>query len=281
MMIMQIVSAALLLGLGFWAGSVFTRAPQTQATFLKPVFKTEGAARPKSIRSPASIATPHTPAASDPIAGQPVDLAAFLQNFNIADVHEACDFVHNRFIDHAVTSNAPFVGALENHADHHAYLEGLGVRLAVGEKYWLGRGELDIDGEKASLQVVLDSHDFLPARDADNTNSCFRAQLTLTFASQPPLITGLDACTDSLVTKNQVYYLNWESFGDLSIGRKLAVVQIPLPESPSTAVEVMRTNDHAWTLAPGFSWEAIPLERGLELMEEADRKSSDAVARAE
>jgi hypothetical protein len=188
--------------------------------------------------------------------------------FAIADVHEACEFAHNRFLDQTVGSHASFVEGLENFNDHRAYIEALGKRLAENEKFWVGKGDLELEGGKARFEIVMDSHEFLPEAEDEDSASCFRAHIRVNFADGRGFSTATDACTDSLVTKNRNYYMNWEAFGDVEIGRQLAVVQIPLPESSGAELEFMRSNDQAWLTGKGFHWESVPLEQGLSLIDE-------------
>ncbi len=271
----KILNVSLLLFAGFLAGTHFSSHDDKATLSL-----TAHRAAPSSVtaRGPASVdaqagnapnSSPMSlsaPAAKD--ANEPVDLAAYLLKFGIADVHAACEFAHNRFLDRTVAAHASFVEGLENFKDHKAYLNALGQRLAEDEKFWIGRGDLDINGGKARLEVIMDSHAFLPDAGDEDKASCFRAHIRLNFADGHKFATAVDACTDMLVTKNRNYYLNWESFGDLEIGKSLAVVQIPLPESNGADLEFMRSSGSTWASAAGFHWDPVPLDQGLRLIDQ-------------
>lgn len=275
-MVIQMINAALLLFAGFLAGNYFSATPVTN-TPLPPHAAIAASTQAKEAgivtitagRAPASApAALSNTSTSDPRRSAPVDLAAYLTKFGIADVHEACEFAHNRFLDQTVASHAAFVEALVNFKDHKKYLSALGKRLAEDEKFWIGRGDLDLDSGKARIEVIMDSHAFLPDAEADDKTSCFRARIRVDFANGRNFSTAVDACTDSLVTKNRNYYLNWESFEDLEIGRNLAVVQIPLPESTGAELEFMRSSGQTWSVGQGFHWNAVPLDQGLRLIDQ-------------
>lgn len=270
-MAIQLINAILLLSAGFIAGNWFSAKPSTAtsdgALIVAPTpHRTRTTSAPNSSRAPASVTSTLTSAENKTAGERPVDLAAYLLRFAISDVHEACEFAHNRFVDQTVAAHARFVDALENSSEHKAYLNSLGQRLAQDEKFWVGQGEIVLEDGKAHFEVVMDSHSFLPEADDEDNASCFRAHVRVSFVNGHDFSTVLDACSDSMVTKNRNYYLNWESFGDVEIGRKLAVVQIPLPESGGD-LEYMRADDQTWAQAANFRWESVPLDRGLQMID--------------
>lgn len=265
-MAIQVLNAILLLSAGFIAGQYLspTTPPHDAAPLSRktaPQTMTEAAPTPLSARGPASVAGLKI---EENRSSAPVDLAAYLLNFRIADVHEACSFARHHFLDQTVTAHARLVRGLDNFKEHENYLSALGRRLAEDEKFWVAKTELELENGKAVLEVVMDSHGFLPEADAEDSANCFRAHVRLQFANGHLFNTALDACTDDLVTKNRAYYLNWESFDDLEIGRQLTIVQIPLPESNGAEVEFMRSQGQTWTTGTGLRWEPLSLDQGLQ-----------------
>lgn len=269
-MAIQMLNAILLLSAGFIAGNFFSTKtkPESSAPYSAPrVAETPRtpARGPASIPAAASAPAPDTQPSPSPKAH--VDLAGYLMGFRIGDVHEACEFAQNRFLDQTVARHAHFVNSLENAKEHRSFIGDLGRRLAENEKFWVGRSDLELDDGTAKIEIVMDSHSFLPEAEEEDGASCFRAHVRLNLANGHDFSTVLDACGDSLVTKNQNYYINWETFGEPAIGRKLSVVQIPLPQSNGVELEFMRAEGQDWGVSQGFRWESVPLETGLALID--------------
>jgi hypothetical protein len=280
----QLINAILLMSAGFIAGNWYSSGTDRTAGSAEASMTIASTSAPKTAvtRGPASVpsVSATTPGTKVVNSAPPVDLAAYLLRFAITDVHEACDFAHNRFLDQTVSAHARFIDSLENAGDHKSYLESLGQHLAEGEKFWVGKGDLILGDGLAQFEVVMDSHSFLPEADDEDNTSCFRAHLHLTFPNGHDFSTVLDACSDSIVTKNSSYYLNWESFGDVEVGRKLAVVQIPLPESAGE-LEFMRASDQQWAKAQAFRWESVPLDQGLQMIDAFSPSLAENRPRAE
>ena len=272
-MAIQILNASLLLFAGFLAGHYFADSPsQVNARTEQENKSISSSASVGAVARPtaASLTNRRGPASANSSVSTdvaPVDLAVYLIKFGIADVHEACEFAQSRFSNQTVAANARFIEGLDNFKEHKNYLTTLGQRLAVDEKFWVGRGELEIEGNQVRVEVIMDSHSFLPEADGEDQNSCFRAHVRMNLTNGHQFSSVLDACTDSLVTKNRSYYLNWETYGDIEIGRKISAMQIPLPESLATELEFLRT-DNTWSLSQGFNWSAVSLETGLQMIDQ-------------